>query len=62
MREVSRLNVIDDIESGKLIVAELVNGNLTKLVPDFNANTELLRLAKLGASRQWVSVAERLPN
>ena len=55
------VDVIERIERGEMIVSELVDGKLTKLVPDFNANTELLRLAKIGQRMQWVSVGERLP-
>lgn len=54
-------DLISRIERGEMVAAELVDGNLTKLVPDFNITAKLLHLAKLGQQRDWIPVTERLP-
>ncbi|MDF2631409.1 MAG: hypothetical protein K0Q85_5 [Caproiciproducens sp.] len=51
-------DLISQIERGEVIVAELVDGNLTQLVPDFNKTAELLRLIR----NPWIPVTpETMP-
>lgn len=51
-------DLISQIERGEVVAAEVVNGSLTKLVPDFNKTAELLRLIR----NPWIPVTpETMP-
>lgn len=60
-RTVTTMNVIERIKSGEIVVG-MLDGWYEPLEDNGVAKEELLRLAKLGAEMQWISVSERLPD
>lgn len=52
--------LLERIERGETTISLGINNNNATL-DEINNAAELLRLARLGAARQWIPISERLP-